>query len=38
MEKLLSDFLSKSTVDDIKQLDDEKLDIVADELKKLGYV
>ena len=38
MEKLLSDFLSKSTIDDIKQLDDEKLDIVADELKKLGYV
>ena len=38
MEKLLSDFLSKSTADDIKQLDDEKLDIVADELKKLGYV
>ena len=37
MEKLLSDFLSKSTADDIKQLDDEKLDIVADELKKLGY-
>ena len=38
MEEYLTHFISNSSSDDIQSLDDEKLDIVADELKKLGYV
>lgn len=38
MENFLSDILSRSTTEEFEQLDDEKLDVVADELKKLGYV
>ena len=38
MEKILTDTLSRSTVEKFEQLDDEKLDVVAAELKKLGYI
>ena len=38
MEKILSDTLSRSTVEEFEQLDDETLKDVEAELKKLGYV